>query len=126
MLNHYFEPSHMTKTSHTKPCCDRPESEHRPAVRDTPLRIQLKRDVRHVYGRGALGKGSVLSVRLHVSEAMQEVKPSKWGTNILGQFAELERAEFVDVQSVGYCIPHKPGDYSVSTVIPTKWAKEVG
>jgi hypothetical protein len=127
LVNHYFEPPRMTKTSrgNVAGCCDKPEVDHRPAVANTPLVIQLRRDVRHVHGRGDLGKGSVLNVRLHVGEALQEVRPSRWGTNVLGQFAELDKGEYQMVQSVGYTIPHAPNDYSMATVIPLKWAKEI-
>jgi hypothetical protein len=126
-VNHYFEPPRMTKTSHgnVKGCCDAPEADHRLAVDGTPIRIELRRDV-HVYGRGDLGKGSRIAAFLHVGDhAMQEVRPSKWGTNILGQFAELDKGEYRMVQSVGYSIPSTPGVNGSGTVIPVKWAKEI-
>lgn len=120
--NHYYEAPHMTRTSNGNvgPCCSAPESEH-PAFADgTQVRVQLTRPLRGLKGT-TLPKGTILNARRQLAMYMQEVRPSRWGTNSLGQFAELERSEIRDVMLPGWVVVVD----TYNTSLPSRYVKEV-
>lgn len=115
---HYYEPGHMTKTSHTRDCCDRPEAEHPAFPAGEEVTLLAKRDLT----RTGIRKGQVFQAKRWVSDTLKQVRPSRWGTNELGQFAEIDRGEYEKVKVIGWVIQVEAG-YGV--VVPVNWAKEV-
>lgn len=125
MKPHPYFPAHMTRTSfgNVPACCDQPAESHLPFPDGEKVRVQLAKDVRHLNGR-VTPKGTILDAeRSNREDMLQEIRPSRWGTNELGQFAELDKGEYTMVCNPGWTI-RLPGD-SHLTGIPYKWAKEI-
>lgn len=118
-IKHYFEPERMAKTyGNTGPCCSRPADEH-PAFPSGDVTIVLKRDVRTL--TTVIPKGTRLAATAVTYETMREDKPARWGKNVLGQFAELERAVISTVTMPSWDI-RGPGEDHL-TAIPVRWAE---
>lgn len=120
MISHYYEPPHMTASGrNTAPCCGRPADEHRAWVNGSTVLIRMSRSVR---GYPALVAGAEVEATRSSVTALRVITPSRWGTNVLGQFAELDRGTYEDVQLPGYSVRVREG-WLVS--VPVRWAKEI-
>lgn len=118
---HYYEPERVAKTyGNRKACCTRPESEH-PAFPVGKVTVQATRDIRTL--STIIPKGTVLEAEGRLDETYVERSPGRWGTNELGQFAEIEKAVWDKVLAPSWTI-QGPGE-SHLTAIPVKWAKVV-
>ena len=121
-IKHPYVAPHLTKTSrgNVAACCDKPAEDHMPWADGVPVRLLLKHDVRS--GSHLLRKGQIVFAKRDITPGFAEVRPSRWGTNELGQFAELDRGEYAMPPIPGYEIPLEER-YSVSS--PVKWGREV-
>lgn len=123
-IGHYFEPARMTKRSigNVAGCCNRPEAEHPAWVEGSILTVQLRRDVRTLRGT-IVPRGTALVAERESLSAIAEVRPSRWGTNTLGQFAELDRGEYATVRTPSYRVRFAGDEHY--TALPLRWVAEV-
>ena len=119
-LTHYFVPERLGKTvGNVAGCCKRPADEHPAFEAGTITVITLKRSVRALTGK-TFAKGTRLVAERTTHEALVEVRPSRWGTNELGQFAEIDKGEYARVVVPGYAVDLD----GYRTGIPVAWGVE--
>lgn len=120
--DHYYEAPHLTKRSmgNVGPCCTRPEADHPAFVDGVDVTITLRRQLRGLKGT-VFPKGTTLRAKRESYEGFAEVRPSRWGTNELGQFAELDKGEYSSPRMPGYLVIVD----TYNTGIPASMAREV-
>lgn len=119
---HYYRPSRSSSSmDNTKPCCARPESAHPEFADGKTITVTTKRAIRRLNGQ-IVSKGTTLIVKRESFEAMHTLTHGRWGTNELGQFAELERATTDTVRVPAYVVKFEGDKHSTS--LPVTWLKE--
>ena len=116
-MTHYYEPERVAKTvGNRKACCTRPAADHPVFPDGQTFTVRATRDIRT--SMLSVRKGQTLTARAEFYDTERYVSEGRWGTNELGQFAQIEKPVFESVRVPGWVVQH---DDRTSTGLPVRY-----